>query len=109
MEKYQLIKKSQNKFNKFIVTIEADSNDADYITEISEYSKDVFEEYVVDGIIHLLKNASGSHKLGNYNNEYDLDIPFNGWDGYCHTLSYVKVEYVDENGVIWDVNININS
>lgn len=103
MSKYKLVKKDDKDYNQFKVTIKADSNDADYITSINFYSKKDFDDYVADGIIHLLEHGSGYHELEDYNNEYDLNIPYNGWDGFCHTLSYVRVEYVDENGITWDV------
>lgn len=100
---YTLEKKPASDLNKFIVTIKADSNDADYIATISKYSKKDFEEYVIQGLIDLREKGTGRHKLEDYDNEYDLDIPFNGWDGQCHTLESVKVEYVDENGITWVV------
>lgn len=103
MSKYQLVEKTGKNFNKFKVTIVADSNDADYITEIDYYTQEQFDKYIIDGLIHLRENASESHQLADYDNEYDLDIPYNGWDGYCHTLIELTVEYIDESGKVWDV------
>lgn len=103
MIKYQLVEKVQKELNKFKVTIKADSNDGDYITEIDHYTIEVFEKYVIDGLIHLKENATGNHKLGDYQNEYDLNIPYNGYDGQCHTLEELIVEYIDGNGKLWEV------
>jgi hypothetical protein len=106
MEKYQFVKKSEREL--FIVTIVADSNDGDYITTINSYSRDVFDEYVVDGLIDLKEKADGQHKLESYKNEFDLDIPYNGYDGYCHTLEELVVEYIDENSVLLDVELQFS-
>jgi hypothetical protein len=102
-ERYQLVEKTGRELDSFKVTIKADSNDADYITEVNHYSQEIFEEYIIDGLIHLRENASGHHELGDYDNPFDLDIPFNGWDGYCHTLEELTVEYIDSDGKVWDV------
>jgi len=98
--KYTLSKKEEN-LNTVKVTIVADSNDADYITEITTYSKEEFDEWVIDELIEL-KNYSGSYELPGFPG--DLDIPYNGFDGRCHSLEYVEVEYTDKNGQVWDVN-----
>lgn len=98
--KYTLSKKEES-LNTVKVTIVADSNDADYITEITTYSKEEFDEWVIDELIEL-KKYSGSHELPKFPG--DLDIPYNGFDGRCHSLEYVEVEYTDKNGQVWDVN-----
>lgn len=103
MSKYKLIEKVEVELNKFKVTIVADSNDADYITETDYYSKGSFEEYILDGLIELKNSYSGRHQLKDYPNEYDLTIPHNGWDGFCHTLEELIVEYIDANGKVWSV------
>jgi hypothetical protein len=102
MGKYNLVKKQPKDLNKFKVTIVADSNDGDYITTNATYTKEDFEEYVIDGLIDL-KGHSGHYQLQTYSNEYDLEIPFNGWDGFCHSLKEVIVEYTDENGEVFTV------
>lgn len=106
--KYTLHKKAEEKRDKFIVTIKADSKDADYITTEEEYSKADFDQWVVDALIDLIKNYSERHLLTDYNNTFDLDIPFNGWDGNCHSLEKVTVQYVDSNGEIWEVKLNLD-
>jgi hypothetical protein len=103
MEKYQLIEKTGKELNSFKVTIVADSNDGDYITEINHYDQETFDKYIIDGLIHLQENASESHELENYDNPFDLDIPYNGWDGYCHTLEELIVEFIDDDGKVWEV------
>lgn len=107
MSKYTLAQKPAEKRNVFIVTIKADHNDADYITTIESYSKDDFDEYVADALIDLINNYSGDYDLEHYFNEFDLDIP-RGDEERCHTLESVNVEYIDENGITWDVKLNLN-
>lgn len=103
MSKYNLVEKTVKEREIFKVVIKADSNDADYITTTAHYSPSDFDEYIIDGLIDLKEKGTGRHKLENYNNEFDLEIPYNGWDGYCHTLEELIVEYIDENGKVWDV------
>lgn len=99
--KYTLSRKESKEKNVFVVTICADSNDADYITEITNYSKKEFDDWVIDELITLKNNFSQSHELENYRG--DLNIPYNGFDGNCHSLDYVKVEFIDDQGEIWTV------
>ncbi|EJW14102.1 hypothetical protein M5X00_26230 [Paenibacillus alvei] len=105
MEKYTLSK--TGKRNIFIVTIVADSNDADYVTTEDIFSKAEFDEYVADALIDLLANYSGRHQLSDYPNEEDLSIPRNGWDGYCHSLKKMTIKHIDVNGEHWDVSLNV--
>jgi hypothetical protein len=100
---YKLVEKRGKQLNKFKVTIKADSNDADYVTETMFYGKSEFEEYIIDALVDLKYNYSGHHDLENYPNESDLYIPYNGWDGYCHTLEELTVEFIDGDGKVWDV------
>lgn len=104
MSKYQyrLVEKRSEHKDKFRVLIKADSNDADYITETSYYTKKDFEDYILAGLIDLRENASGRHKLKDYVNQYDLELPYSDW-GSCHTLKKVEVDYIDEHGKIWGV------
>jgi len=99
--KYTLSKKEES-LNTVKVTIVADSNDADYITEITTYSKKDFDEWVIDELIELEEKYSDSHELEHYSG--NLDVPYNGFDGRCHSLKYVEVEYTDKNGQVWNVN-----
>jgi hypothetical protein len=103
MNKYTLVPMQGSELDKYKVTIEADSNDADYITTINYYTPKWFNDYVIDGLIDLKQNASGDYQLENYGNPYDLDIPYNGYDGYCHSLESVRVEYIDKEGKLWTV------
>lgn len=105
MNKYRMKEKVSDDINKFKVTIKADSNDGDYIIETSTYGMKEFDEYVIDGLIDLKNNYSDRHQLSDYPNDHDLNIPYNGWDGYCHTLTELIVEYIDANGRVWDVEI----
>jgi hypothetical protein len=99
--KYQLVEPSKK--NIFLVTIEADSNDADYITTRNEYEKEEFDKNIIDELIKLKRKYSGSHKLEDYKDEFDhIDLPYSEW-GICHTLTELTVNHYDENGKVWDV------
>lgn len=104
MISYKLAPKRKDYFNMFKVTIVGDSNDADYITTTRWYSKSIFESQIINGLNDLNKKASDSYELREYENEYGLELPHSDWD-ICHSLESVSVEYVDEEGVSWDVEI----
>ncbi|WP_437261253.1 hypothetical protein [Bacillus thuringiensis] len=99
---YKLVEKTSSMKNTFIITIKADSNDGDYITEEMHYSKSDFEE-ILPELVNLRDNYGDNHQLENYPNPMDFNIPYNGWDGYCHSLEKLSVEYIDENGKMFDV------
>lgn len=102
MSKYELVEKYSGELGKFKVIIKADSNDADYVTTINTYDKNNFEKYVVPELIELRK-YKGDYKLPDFNAGW-LDIPYGEYD-CCHTLESVDVEYLDENGKLWNVKI----
>ena len=102
MRFYKLVEKSASNVDRFKLTIEADSNDGDYVTEYEYYSKGEFED-LIDEIANLRDNFGEDQELVDYPNELDLPIPYNGFDGYCHTLVILRVEYIDSEGKIWDV------
>lgn len=108
MNKYKLKQPEISQRNKFTVTINADSNDGDYVTTINTYDKNIFKAHIINELIELKENYSGSHELEDCPLGEWIDIPFNGYDGFCHTLKYIKVTYVDEEGFTWDVDIDIN-
>lgn len=101
---YRLIEKQSDMKETFIVTIVGDSNDGDYVTVTEHYDKEGFEE-VLPALIDLQENYSDNHRLEDYPNDMDLSIPYNGWDGYCHSLEELRIEYVDADGKIFDVEI----
>lgn len=101
---YKLIEKASSMKNIFVITIVADSNDADYITESMDCSKTDFEELLPE-LINLRYNYGKNHELENYPNSMDLPIPYNGWDGCCHSLEKLIIEYIDESGKVFDVEI----
>lgn len=101
---FKLVEKKSELKNIFILTIIADSNDGDYISESMSYTKTEFEKLIPE-LINLINNYSESHELEKYPNTMDLSIPFNGYSGYCHTLEELNIEFIDENGKIFDVDI----
>lgn len=106
MCKYKLEKKVP-KNDYFEVIIVADSNDADYITRTEIYTPEEFNRYVINELIILLQECRGRHGLEQYEGDFEwLNIPYNGWDGWCHSLESVTVTYYDTDGNVYNVNIN---
>lgn len=108
MENYKLVQPQNKERNKFIVTVTADSNDADCITTINTYTKPFFEETIVYDLIDLLQNYSEPpHTLNEYDGEYE-DLPYNPNDDYgrCHSLESIDIKYVDDNGFTWNIELN---
>jgi len=102
MADYMLVKKTDNyNKNKFKVTIKGDYNDADYSTREQYFSKENFDEHVLAELKNLEENFSGYHELEDFDSEW-LWLP-SGSDMPCHTLEDLTVEYIDDNGEIWDV------
>jgi hypothetical protein len=104
MEKYKLTKTIPEQ-RIYEVYIDADSNDADYISTTTVYTQDEFDK-IVDGLIDLNNNYMDYHELEEYENEYDLDIPCNSWGEYCHTLEEVKITMYDTDGYVYEVELN---
>lgn len=104
MAKYTLIKKPESERNKVVVTIVADSNDADYITTINTYNKKLFDEEIFDLLYELKYQYSGPHKLENYIGKLEVPRYEFGDYGNCHTIKTIKVEYIDNSGEVWEVS-----
>ncbi|WP_413986355.1 hypothetical protein [Paenibacillus polymyxa] len=106
MTEYELVVPKMEEYNKFIVTVVADSNDGDYITTINTYTKPYFEEAIVRDLIDLINNYSGHHELEKYDGEFE-DLPFNPHDDYgrCHTLISVNIRFIDNKGFTWNVKL----
>lgn len=100
--KYQLVEKGSKLRETFVVTIIGDSNDADYVTETMHFNEEDFEE-ILPELANIRNNYGKNHQLEDYPNPMDLYVPFNGNDGYCHSLEKLTVEYIDHKGKIWDV------
>ncbi|AGI11875.1 hypothetical protein X915_gp169 [Bacillus phage vB_BanS-Tsamsa] len=103
MTKYTLVEKTNGNRNQFKVSITGDYNDGDYSTRTEYFTKEEFEQ--ADGVYEELKNLednfSGHHELEDFPAEW-LWLP-SGNDMRCHTLEELVVEYIDENGKVWDV------
>lgn len=101
---YKLVEKPKDDYETFKVTIVADSNDGDYITETERYGKKEFEEEILLGLNHLKQTAGDEHQLSDYQNPFDLSLPFSDC-GPCHSLESISVEFLDATGKSWDVEI----
>jgi hypothetical protein len=107
MASYELVEKTVKPL--FRVTIEADMNDGDYLTNINQYSKDRFHDKLIDELIELNKIVGKSDALYGFNDQY-ANVPFDTQSGEsCHTLASLDIEYIDEQGKIWDVALKDTS
>lgn len=103
MSKYTLVEVKEK--DVFKVTITADMNDGDYLTKIETYSKKEFERNVLDELIDLNENYSADYKLPDFQEVY-TNIPWDSQSGEpCHTLESIEIEYIDENGKVFEVLI----
>ena len=99
MKNYNLVKKVP-KEKYYEVYINADSNDADYISTTTKYSQEEFDE-VVDGLVKL--RDSCDYELEDFEDETGkINIP-SSYGGYCHTLEEVTVTMFDVDGLVYDV------
>jgi len=106
MNKYELIK-PENKEKLFTVSIVADSNDGNYVSTTETYTESEFNK-IVDELILLNKCYGECYELEEfYNTCYNIDMPF-GEGGRCHTLSYIEIDCIDENGIYYDVELNLD-
>lgn len=103
MTKYEVHELPMTERERFVVSLKADSNDADYITTIESYTVNDFENNIVDELIDLKKNHSGEHELESYWSDW-LNIP-HGEHDICHTLVEIDIKFIDENAVMWEVEI----
>lgn len=98
---YKLVEKTDENKNNFLITIKADWNDGDYLTETQVLNEEQFIEALPE-LSDLKYNYSGSHELSNFHSEY-LEIPVDEYGEFCHTLTNLTVDYVDNHGKIWTV------
>ena len=105
----------------FKITIKADSNDGDYITETTELNEKDFNK-AVPFLLDLKNNYSDMHlfeqwdiegydkenlgRIGVSQEEYNeapyINTPY-GDDMPCHTLESLEIICIDENSIIYDV------
>lgn len=101
MKNYNLVKQiPEEKY--YEVFIEADSNDADYISTKNKYSQEEFDE-IVDELKNIRDNYGDAQELENYEpSELDIYIPSSEW-GVCHTLEEITVTMFDVDGFVYNV------
>lgn len=116
--KYETVlteKKSSQK-DVFIITVQADSNDGDYMTETTTIPKNGMNDEIIE-LIKKLEDLEyvrhGLQEIEEQGEAYGLTrddlashiyIPSTDWGDYCHTLVDFTVEYIDGNGKIFDVD-----
>lgn len=103
---YSLIKREAPKEPYFLVKVCGDSNDADYITEETKLSVDEWENQ--DGLLTaqiIDQFYSDSHKLRDMFSEI-IDLPRDYNCDVCHTLESMEIEYVDVEGIVYDVKLD---
>ncbi len=115
--KYHLQKhKPQKSF--FKITMVADSNDADYITEVTKRNADEAQDLLkaIEIFLNINWSKFNHHALRKglkalYNESPDdyyfileeIEFPRDSWCEICHTLSSFRVEYFDTKGFVYDV------
>lgn len=112
------IEKHKPKKAFFKITIVADSNDADYITEITKRYADKAENLfkAIEIFLNINWSKFNHHALRNglkalYNESPDdyyfileeIEFPRDSWCEICHTLNSFRVEYFDTDGFVYDV------
>ena len=82
--------------------IRGDVNDGDYLTTISRYDQESFER-IRDEIGNILNNHIGRHKMREYDNVCNLNIPYDEDCEYCHTLDYLRLLMYDVDGCVYKI------
>ncbi len=105
-ENITLKEKKKKDLNVFVVVVESDENDANYL-----YSTTQIDAKEVQKWIPALKVVKQMDR-------FDLeDIPEELHDmihalvptdseGECHSINIQSIEYIDENGIIWDAELS---
>lgn len=95
------------KENYYTISITADSNDGDYITDITNLSEKSFNKAIP--VLELLfTEYMGHHGLEQYYEDYDegivdydidefFDIPY-GEMGPCHSIENISIMFYDTDG-----------
>ncbi|QZA70221.1 hypothetical protein 278BB001_70 [Bacillus phage 278BB001] len=98
----------------FRVTITADMNDGDYLTNIETYTRDYFDEVIASEVQELNKIVGKNGALAELENrryedgeEGNLNIPFDTMTGEpCHTLESISVEFIDGDHRLYTVHFS---
>jgi len=90
----------------FIVYINADSNDGDYISRETRYTVKDFNKRGIKAVKIIKKKLSDNHALENMEDilteeeseflEDAIEFPYSDW-GICHSIEDIEVYYFDEN------------
>lgn len=122
-EKFDILKKAKysiipNNRELYIVYVECDANDGDYMRDTLEFDKSSFEEdELLLLVLSYISKSSGKFTEKWYASygqcvQDNMDFPwlnnyllrggiliYNGiWDMPCHSISSINIVYYDENG-----------
>ena len=106
MDKYKLTEKKESNLDVIKLTFVCITNKGNEAVGIDYFSKRYFDEYMLKEIVDLKENYIGENKLLDYPNDAELSIPgdfHSSWQHKCHTLKELTIEYVGENGKVYDV------
>jgi len=102
-------KESKSLKNKFIIAVEGDANDADYITETYYLSEENFFKNL-ESLRYIIENDVGS---GDWEKNMPEDdaladqvrsfLPYGEYG--VHTICGVNIIYHDENGVGYEIKL----
>lgn len=110
-KKFNVLARRSPKKNIFIVAMESDTNDGDYIESTSEYDIDDFEKIlpILQDICSGKFTSYGDCKRDNYQVPEELEddlyalLPSSEYG--AHDLSIVKITFYDEDSNAYDITL----
>lgn len=100
MQPFTLKEKPLKERGTYLVRIIASENDSVHVVSTKRYSKSAFEGAVVRDLRALL---ASSYDLSEF---YPSEIKMPHADGDLHRLESLEIEYTDETGKIWHVEVD---
>lgn len=119
-EKFDILKKAKysivpNNRELYVVYVECDANDGDYMRDTIEFDKESFEEdELLLLVLSYVSKRSGRFSAGygkyvgentdfpwlsEYLSENDILIFAGMCDTMCHSVSQIRIEYYDSDGI----------
>lgn len=105
--------KPKSAHNQFILRVEGDSNDADYIYETTTIHESEIHEFLP--IIDLLSNQISDtdyevEDLGLTEDQADMLSELIPWgENGTHSICIDSFEYIDSNGITFDVSYDLTT
>lgn len=100
MHPFKLIEKPENQRETYLVRIIGIANDGVYVVKSTRYSKERFESKTITALQELLKTQYDVSEFQNW----EINLPYA--DDPIEELESVEIEYTDETGKVWDVEVD---